>query len=76
AYLKLSEIALLLKDYANSIKYANDALKIDVFNPTAYFLKGMTYKYGKDTNNAISSFQTAIEQDNQYYKAFVELGFL
>ena len=49
-------------------------LKIDETIAKGYFLKGMCYKESGDTTRAISSFQTACEQDNQYYDAYVETG--
>ncbi len=74
SHLKLAEIFMLLEKYPESISWVNKALKIDVFNPSAYFQKGMTFKYGGDTASAISSFQTCVEQDPKYTKAYIQLG--
>jgi tetratricopeptide (TPR) repeat protein len=49
---------------------------IDKYNAKAYFMKGMNYKDLKDTAKAISSMQTAVEQDQQYYNAYMQLGLL
>ncbi len=76
AYLKLSEIYFLVEQYGKSIENINSALKIDVHNAKAYFMKGMNYKYAGDTTNAISSMQTAVEQNNDYYDAFMQLGLI
>lgn len=72
--LKLAELYFYVKKYQESINYINNALKIDETIAKGYFLKGMCYKESGDTSLAISSFQTACEQDNEYYDAFVELG--
>lgn len=74
ANLKLAELYFYVKKYQEAITFSNNALKIDESAAKAYFLKGMSYKESGDTNNAISSFQTASEQDAEYYAAFVELG--
>jgi tetratricopeptide (TPR) repeat protein len=76
AILKLAELYLYVRKYEESIKYINMALKIDKYNAKGYFMKGMNYKELKDTARAISSMQTAVEQDQQYYNAFVQLGML
>jgi tetratricopeptide (TPR) repeat protein len=76
AYTKLAEINLYVKDYNACLKAANDVLKIDVYNPRAYFIKGMAFKELGDTAKAISSFQTVIEQDPEYYHAYMQLGLL
>lgn len=76
AYTKLAELNLYIKDYNACLKSANDVLKIDVYNPRAYFIKGMAYKELGDTAKAISSFQTVIEQDPEYYNAYMQLGIL
>ena len=76
AMLKLAELFLYVRKYKESIEYINMALKIDKYNAKAYFMKGMNYKEMKDTARAISSMQTAVEQDQQYYNAFIQLGIL
>jgi tetratricopeptide (TPR) repeat protein len=73
-HLKLAELYLYVKKYQQSIDHINAALKVDETIAKAYFLKGMCYKESGDTAHAISSFQTACEQDNQYYDAYVETG--
>ncbi|HTA61435.1 MAG TPA: tetratricopeptide repeat protein [Bacteroidia bacterium] len=74
AYLKLAEMYFFVKKYQESITNINSALKIDPTNALGYFLKGMCYKESGDTALAISSMQTACEQDDKYYDAYMELG--
>ncbi len=76
AYTKLAELNLYIKDYNACLQAANDVLKIDVYNPRAYFIKGMAFKELGDTAKAISSFQTVVEQDPEYYNAYIQLGLL
>ncbi len=72
--LKLAELYFYVRKYQESINCINVALKIDETIAKGYFLKGMCYKESGDTSRAISSFQTACEQDNSYYDALVEAG--
>ncbi|MFM9051881.1 MAG: tetratricopeptide repeat protein [Bacteroidota bacterium] len=74
ANLKFSELNLYLKAYPDALKYANDALRIDDRQAKAYFIKGFVYKETKDTAKAISSFQTVVEIDPEYYDAYIQLG--
>ncbi len=73
-YLKLAELYFYVKKYQESINNINSALKIEPTLAKGYFLKGMCYKESGDTNLALSSMQTACEQDDKYYDAFVETG--
>lgn len=74
--LKLAELYLYVQQHETSINYVNKALKVDVNNPKAYFIKGMNFKEMGDTSSAISSMQTTVEQDPDYYHAYVQLGLL
>lgn len=76
ALLKMAEIYFILEDYKQSMEYVNKALKIDVYEAKGYFIKGMNYKYMGDSALASSSFQTAIEQNPEYYDAYIQLGLL
>ncbi len=73
---KLGELHMLVEDYDNSFKYLNDALKEDVYRSDAYRLKGFNYKFLGDTVNAVSSFQTAVEQNPEDYDSYMQLGLL
>lgn len=76
AMLKLAELHLYVRKHQESINYINMALKVDQYNSKAYFMKGMNYKEIGDTALAISSMETAVEQDPEYYAAYVQLGIL
>jgi tetratricopeptide (TPR) repeat protein len=76
ALLKLAELYYLVKQYQESITYINKSLRLDETQAKAYHLKGNVYLEIGDTSKAISSFQTAIEQDNAYVDAFYDLGML
>ena len=74
--LKLGELYMLVEDFKNSFGYLSKVLEVDIHNATAYRLKGFNYKYAGDTIKAVSSFQTAIEQDPNDYDSYLQLGLL
>ena len=76
ALLKLAELFFIVKQYENSLSYINKALKIDENIAKAYYLKGSVYKESGDTTKAISSMETAVEQDNKYFEAYLDLGLM
>jgi tetratricopeptide (TPR) repeat protein len=76
ALLKLAELYFLVQQYQKAIDYANKALKLDESLAQAYYLKGNIYRESGDTGRAISSLQTAIEQDSKMVEAYQDLGLL
>ncbi|MEZ4720719.1 MAG: tetratricopeptide repeat protein [Flavobacteriales bacterium] len=74
--LKLGELYMIVNDYDASFRYLNEALQQDIHLAEAYRLKGFNYKYSGDTTNAVSSFQTAIEQDPDDYDSYLQLGLI
>jgi len=76
AIIKLAELHLYLKNYKECLGNLDNALKIDKYNAKIYFLKGMVFKETRDTAKAVSSFQTTVEQDTDYYDAYMQLGLL
>ncbi len=76
ARIQLGWLALLVDNYKQALDYADAALKRNVYSAETYFLKGMIFLQKKDTVTAISSFKTAVEQENDYYDAYIQLGAL
>jgi tetratricopeptide (TPR) repeat protein len=76
ALLKLSELYFLVRQYQKGIDYVNKALRVDEHLARAYYIKGSIYRESGDTTRAISSLETAIEQDNKYVDAFHDLGII
>jgi tetratricopeptide (TPR) repeat protein len=74
ALLKLGELYFLVRQYQKALDYVNKALKIDENLAKAYYIKGSIHRESGDTSKAISSLETAIEQDNKYEDAFYDLG--
>lgn len=73
-------------DFENSFKYINAALKINPKYRDGYVLKGKNYLIlnnvspEEDKSNyfklAISSYQTAVQEDPKFYEAYLMLGSL
>jgi tetratricopeptide (TPR) repeat protein len=75
-YVKLGKMYLYKKDYQNALSHLNDALKLDVLSPEAYFYKGYIFKELKQNDKAISNFTTATEQDPTWYEPFEQIGLI
>jgi tetratricopeptide (TPR) repeat protein len=76
ALLKLAELHYAVRQYQQAVDYTNKALKNDENNARAYFIKGSVYREMGDTAKAISSLQTAVEQDNGFRDAYYDLGLI
>lgn len=74
--LKLGELYYFVKQYENAFAKINQALKVNENLAKAYYLKGNIYKEVGDTAKAISSLETAIEQDNKNPGIFLDLGLI
>ncbi len=72
--LKLGELFYIVQKYDSAIFYVNRSLNLEPVNARANFQKGMILKEAGDTANAILAFQTAVDQDQKYYDAFIQLG--
>jgi len=76
ARIELAWLSLIAKNHKQSIEYVDEALKRDMYSAEAYYIKGINFTEMGDTVLAISSYKTAVEQDNDYYDAYVALGIL
>lgn len=74
AHLKIAKLFLYIKDYKKAFEEINVALRANVYDPEAYFLKGMVYKDMLDTTKAISSFLTTLNVAPDYRPAMMQLG--
>ena len=74
ANLKMAELYFYVRKFDESIGFLDRVIKKDPYNSKSYYLKGMSFLEMGDTGKAVSSFQTAVEQDDQYFKAYMELA--
>lgn len=75
-HIKIAELFLYAKNHEQSLKHADLAIKSDMYNANAYFIKGFNFMEMGDTTKAISSFQTAVEQKPDFIDAYLQLGLL
>jgi len=81
AYVGLGHIYALINNPGLATGYLNKAYNIDPYLSEAYFLEGLIYRSdfyetGREESweRALSSFQTAVEQNPNYYSAYIEMG--
>lgn len=76
AYQKLGEVYYVIQDYVSAMEYADKALQEDMYNAETYYLKGLIFSATGNEKNAISSFQTAVEQNPEHIKAYMQLALI
>ncbi len=74
--IKTASIEILLNNFDVAMGHLDNVLKVEMTNSQAYYFKARLFKAKKDTVNAISSYQTAVEVDPTYYDAYIELALL
>lgn len=62
------------QDFEKTFQYVNEALRINPKYKNAYVLKGTTYRQIGNIDLAKSSYQTAIQQDPEFFEAYFFLG--
>jgi len=76
ALIKLAEINIIFREYKKALGYIDDVIKLDELEPKAYFLRGVVLLENQDTLIAIRNFQKAIDVDQDYFDAHLQLGML
>jgi len=74
AYLGLARTYAVENNNAKAFQYADEALKRNIRLRDAYVLKGLIFRIENKIDLSISSYQTAVEIDPNYYSGFVSLG--
>lgn len=75
-YVKLGELFYLVKKYDLAFENINKGLKINKYYSDAYFWKGMIYREQNKQELAMSNFMTAVEQDPDNFKAYMQMGLI
>ena len=75
-FLRLAELHYYVKEYVKALQFLDKAQLVKEKFPRAYFLRGMIYKEGGDTARAFEAFRKAIETDQEFYDAYMQLGLL
>ena len=81
AYIGMARVYALVNNPGMATGYLQKAYEIDPHLSEAYFLEGMIYRAdyeetGREESikRALSSFQTAVEQNPSYYSAYIQMG--
>ncbi|MFT5819168.1 MAG: tetratricopeptide (TPR) repeat protein [Crocinitomix sp.] len=81
ALIGMSKLYALLNNSAMADIFLSSAIAVDPYLAEAYFMRGIVYRSDyyetarqESWDIAVSSFQTCIEQDPEYYSAFIEMG--
>lgn len=75
-YLKLAELYYYLSDFKKVFDYSDKAYKVNALNAKVDFIRGMAFKDMGDTLKAVKSFEKAVEKDQQYFHAYMQLGLI
>ncbi len=76
ALIKLAEINIVFRDYKKAMAYIDDVIKLDELQSKAYFLRGVVFLENNDTARSIRNFQKAIDVDQDYFDAHLQLGMI
>lgn len=76
AMLKKAQLYLIMQDYDQVYETISELIKIDNFNPVAYFVRGFARLEEADTARAIRNFRVAVDQKQDYFEAFLQLGMI
>ena len=74
AYLGMARTYAVEDNFDKAFQLVDEALKRDKYIREAYELKGMMFRVQNKLNLAISSYQTAVEVDPNFYSGYVALG--
>ena len=74
ALLKLAKLYLIIKDYPNSFSTIKQLLSIDEANAGAYYTRAVALLEKGDTNSAVKDLQKAVENNQEFYDAYIQLG--
>jgi len=72
--LKLAKLNLILRDYPATFDYVKKALNVDPINPRAYFIRAIALLEKGDTVRAADNLKKAVDQDQEFFDAYLELG--
>ncbi len=74
ARLRLAKLHLILRDYTAAFRITNELIRSDEYNPKAYFIRALGYLEKGDTAIAVGDLMKAVDQDQLYYDAYMQLG--
>lgn len=76
ALLKKAQLFLIMRQYDKTYETIRELIANDNFNPTAYYIRSYALLEQGDTANAIRNLLVAIDQKQDYFEAFMQLGII
>jgi tetratricopeptide (TPR) repeat protein len=76
ALVALASTYSLMQDFEKSFQYLNEALRVDKRCRDAYVMKGTNYLQLNKMELAKSSYETAVQQDSDFFEGYLFLGSL
>jgi tetratricopeptide (TPR) repeat protein len=74
ALLKLAKLYLIIKDYSKCYETVHQILSLDNTVASAYFTRAIGLLEQGDTNRAVTDLMQAVDNNQNYYEAYVQLG--
>ena len=72
--LKLSEFQLIFKKFQDALKTLETVRKLDPLNAEMFYMAGLVFQELDKQDEAISNFQSAVENDPDIIEAWINLG--
>lgn len=74
ALLKRAKYFLILLDYPKTFETLKTLLDLDPVNPPAYYLRAIALLENGDTARAVGDLMKAVDQDQEFFDAYMQLG--
>jgi len=74
ALLKMAKLNLIIRNYPKTYEYIQKVLSLKEMNPEAYFIRAITFLETGDTGKAVVDLRKAIDQNQGYYEAYLQIG--
>ncbi len=74
ALCEMARVQYQLRDMKLAYKFVNEAIRADEQYFLPYYVKGMILLAAGDTVKAVSSLQTSVELNPDYYDGFIQIG--
>lgn len=74
ALLKLAKLYLIVKDYKTCYTTVDELLSLDHNNAQAHYTRAIGLLEQGDTNHAVGDLLKAVDKNQEFYEAYVELG--
>jgi len=74
AFQKLAKLYLIIKDYKNCYLTVKQLLELDHGNSSGYYTRAIALLEQGDTLRAVDDLKQAVDKNQQFYEAYLELG--